>query len=708
MLTRTPVPSATPKAAPSGRGLATVALRRNRTLRRLFTLAVGVGALSGATGSATAGDLGRWPTTAAATQPVVLYGQTPQPAVYHRPAYPTYGSGYGASPTRPQVIQTGIVQTGGFSFRTSRRTTTRRTAPARTQLTAADMQATIDLVDTAIDRSRKRYLTVGTHTPWQIFHGTLALREKFLVRLGDDLVPALDWISSGVTHDNLPLVERVNGGGRMHAFTVPYAFEGHANQFLAILSLSGLPRDHRFYMPDGTFVTMDDMVRGAQLELNGDGELTWTLWFLSHYVEPDAEWMTAKGEPWSMERLVQIESRKTVEDAPCGGTHRLFALALARNAYLAKYGRLSGAWIEADQRVARYVAATRQMQNADGTFSEKWYKARGLSPELDRRLKTTGHQLEWLMAAVPQSDLAADWIQSAVRATSQDVIRSAETSAECGALYHALDALVLYRQRLAAQFPVEKPKPIETPSDQPLQQAAEEPAAKTVMAEPGAEGWSTSDGSLPSIDEVAPAAVPEQAVRPSAGPIAAESVERQSIELAPVVERKPHSQPAPAGPPPMIAGQVVADVAPQQTTLPAEVDDEAAPKIIPQPVLAAEQTDPIESTDAEPIAGPDDGIDQSVIRSVSQPSLAEPVASDESETDASDSQTDASGDGDRNAPEETAVDSKSAPGADAAMASPKTAEPEAPGVPAEARRAEILEASFRYSNLTEGGRLIVE
>ena len=563
-----------------------------------------------------------------------------------------YGT-YGASPRGRQTV----VPTAGFRFRAGIRT---RVEQRRGALGASELPATVRLTDDAIARSRNRFLTVGTHTPWQIFHGTLALRDKFLVRHNDRLVPAIDWISGGVRHDNTALVERTPNGARMHPFTVPYAFEGHTNQFLAILSLSGLGREHRFLTPTGDAVTMDDMVRGAQLELNGEGELTWTLWFLSHYVEPDAEWMTATGEPWSMERLVRIEARKTVEDAPCGGTHRLFALALARNSYLAKHGQLRGVWIEADQRVRRYVAATRQMQNSDGTFSEQWYKGRGVSGDLDRRLKTTGHQLEWLMAAVPQDELESDWMQRAVRAVSQDVIRSAETAAECGALYHALDALVLYRTRLANRFPMEPDPKIEQKTEPPLQQALGEPLGKTASIQSETAPVSDSEGEWTAKGE-------GDAI-----------VEHETGASSPLVAQ------------PQFAG-----AQPQEVTLPKEIDAEAMPT-------------------APPRVASRPGLDPSLTHTVSQPIGESDV--DESDVDESSDTTTAP-----TTPMQVAPPEKSGPTSESA-ASPEdqptspistekrqTAdEPTPPGIPKQARRARILEASFRFSNLDAEGRLRAE
>ena len=545
-----------------------------------------------------------------------------------------------------------IVPTAGFRFRSSS-TRTRSNAPRG--LGEADVRTTVEQVDLAIARSKKRFLTVGVHTPWQIFHGTLALRTEFLVRVGNELVPAIDWMSSGVQHDLLPLVEKTPHGGRMHAYTVPYAFEGHTNQFLAILSLSGLPRTHQFRTPLGEVVTMEDMVRGAQAELNGEGELTWTLWFLSHYVEPDAEWLNAEGEPWSMERLVKIESRKSVEEAPCGGTHRLFALALARNAYLAKHGQLRGAWIEADQRVARYVAASKSMQNPDGTFSEKWYKARGQSADLERRLKTSGHQLEWLMAAVPQTDLSSHWMQSAVRAVAADVSRSAEMSAECGALYHALDALVLYRIRMAATIPVEKPK---TPESAPELQQAEAPSAgrtaKADVIEEPASGWKSSDETRTaeapeSISSTEPTEYADTA------DVVAEVEPALTAQEAKVAVADSSEAQVLVGP-----QQQIVDAMPLETRLPATVDDEAAPKSA-----------------------------TNVFRTVSDPTPA-PEVEAPAEADSIDEP----------------AESADADSTDDGLKSTAPPSLQPPAKPVEARKAEILEASFRFTNLDETGGFI--
>ncbi|MBI1312849.1 hypothetical protein GC176_16290 [bacterium] len=343
------------------------------------------------------------------------------------------------------------------------------------------------LVNEAISITSRRYLTADVHTPWQIMHGILALRSNFIIKIGNEKRPAVEWLTSGTTFTGLPVVERTQWGGRFHPFTVPYAFEGHPNQFLAILTMSEYPETFAFRTADGHEVTIEDMVRNAQMTVNDREEITWTLWALSRYLPPDAEWVSAEGEAWGMERLVQIQTYANVTDAACGGTHGLFALSLARNSYMATDKPLRGIWVEADQKIKRYVQMARSLQNHDGSLSAQHFRGPGFSTEFGERIATSGHVLEFLMVGADQKDLESQWLRNAVRAVARDLIDNRKAAADCGPLYHALHALVLYRQRL--QF-----EPVDTVAvEAQLAKQAAEPqrlaqptAAKAVTGTPTA------------------------------------------------------------------------------------------------------------------------------------------------------------------------------------------------------------------------------
>src|SRR5690606_32191891 len=106
---------------------------------------------------------------------------------------------------------------------------------------------------------------------------------------------------------------------------------------------------------------------------------TWTLWFLTHYIDIDEEWINAAGQAWSMEELVQIQTASPVVGTACGGCHGLYAIAYARNAYLQKHGRLRGVYYQAEQKLNKHIELARTMQNYDGSFSTEFFKGTGHS-----------------------------------------------------------------------------------------------------------------------------------------------------------------------------------------------------------------------------------------------------------------------------------------------------------------------------------------
>lgn len=303
------------------------------------------------------------------------------------------------------------------------------------------------LVNDAVSITSRRYLTADVHTPWQIMHGLLALRDEYKLKVNGEKVSALEWLRNRSVYKGEPIIEHTRYGGRFHTFTEPYAFEGHPNQFLAIATMSELPVDFTFHTTVGGRVTIQDMINNAKAEVNDREEITWTLWALSRYLPVDSEWYSADGEPWSIERLVQIQTYANPDDAACGGTHGLFALALARNSYLATGQPVRGIWLEADQKVKRFIAKARSLQNADGTFSTEYFKGPGKSSDFGKRIATSGHILEFLMVAATDDQLQQEWLQNAIFAVANDLVENRKEAADCGPLYHALHALVLYRQR---------------------------------------------------------------------------------------------------------------------------------------------------------------------------------------------------------------------------------------------------------------------
>lgn len=420
-----------------------------------------------------------------------------------------------ASPNnpRPQVVRdsnqpTTTVVASDQAAATSA-TTPAAPQPAPIKTSAAPVRPLTDLdklVDEAVSVTSRRYLTADVHTPWQIFHGLLALRHNFKLKINNEKSSAMKWVQSGPNYQGLPLIEQTAYGGRFHPFTVPYAFEGHPNQFLAILSMSELPRNFSFRAGNGATITVDDMLRNAQAECNDREEVTWTLWSFARYMHPGTQWNNRFGEPWSMERLVQTEVGKRVQEGACGGCHGLFALSLARNAYLQSGFQLQGAYLDADMKIKRYIAETRAYQNADGSFSADHYNGPRYSPDFNKRIAASGHILEWLMIGVSNEEIEQEWLKRGVTSVARDLVENRSAPADCGPLYHALHSLVLYRQRTRPELV--DPTVVESAT-----------AAAPQVAQPAITTPSKPDGSAAPKSEPMPEVQKVEPIKPKTVPM---------------------------------------------------------------------------------------------------------------------------------------------------------------------------------------------
>jgi hypothetical protein len=467
----------------------------------------------------------------------------------------------------------------------------------------------LELVDEAIERTSRRHLDFQRHTPWQILHGLLALRNDYVLRDGDRMVNAVERISDGVQFRGRHWFEATRHGGRAHPYSgTPYEFEGHVNQSLAIIAMCNLPLDHEFKVAGGRTVTMEDMIRHAKLNINPREEATWTLWFLTHYLEPDEEWITASGQPWSMEQLIRQELRSDPNRAPCGGTHGLFALAYVRNSYLQKHGELRGVWLEADQKVQRYVAAARSMQNRDGSFSSDFFRSRGFSNDFNERIKTSGHMVEWLMMALPRRQLEEQWLRNGVQAVANDLIRNSSQPADCGPLYHALNSLIMYRERVrpkekeeVAMAPPVAEEPKEIPAEPPAPSLTSDPAPPKPINDkkPQAVGEPEQSGGPEKSEETEKVSEPKKVIEPEKVTATGEPMPVIVPQPQPIVPDEPARQPAEAAP------QALAQTDDQAED--SKADEPLLPSLAeagPQPQVVARK--PVSEPDETPVESPAD------------------------------------------------------------------------------------------------------
>ncbi len=499
----------------------------------------------------------------------------------------------------------------------------RQTPPLTAAIPAEPVDALLAQVKQAIAINRLRFLDPSQgHTPWMIMHGVLALRQEYELKLGDKTVNAIDYVTqqNPIYVASLPDPQRPPGsplvhvrehwfqstayGGRAQPYVVSFAFEGHTNQFLAILSMADLPKTHTFVVSDPQrpgmtkTITMADMVRHAQMNMHvgNPNEMAWTLWFLTNYLEPDETWIDKDGKPWSMEQLVTTQTNAPLFSgnkllAPCGGTHGMFALACACNSYQQKHGKLQGAWVAARQKLNDHIAAARRMQNQDGSFSTDFFRSTGYSAEMGPRFKSSGHMLEWLMMALPPEQLKEQWVRKGVESVAGDLIRNGSVglgTPDTGAMYHALHALVLYRNRVEPPSSIAPPeRMVELPPEM------KNPTPGTTPPSPLPPTPSNPDKG------VDPKMSPESPIRllnPATNPLTPLGPARPNLK--PITNSKEtEAPPKPGGtpvPPPMPAPPPMAEKLPE----PASGEPARMPLLIPTKPLLEKPTPPSNPTPA--------------------------------------------------------------------------------------------------------------
>src|SRR6185503_18433979 len=106
--------------------------------------------------------------------------------------------------------------------------------------------------------------------------------------------------------------------------------QGHKDQWIGYLSQVGLKPETKISL-GGELYTIADLIEQAKWDLRDPMEATWTLMAFSTYFPLDAQWPARDGSTWNIERIVEMEAGQPLEGAACGGSHRMYSLANARN-----------------------------------------------------------------------------------------------------------------------------------------------------------------------------------------------------------------------------------------------------------------------------------------------------------------------------------------------------------------------------------------
>jgi hypothetical protein len=304
-------------------------------------------------------------------------------------------------------------------------------------------------IEAAVQNVRARELQVSNRF-WTIFHAILGLGPG--VELYDpstkQKIIALDYICDGGVLPGLVFKPTLTGGVDVIS-TMDGKGQGHQDQFIAEMAQWGIPANRRFRIKDQEYAFKDFVHHSlARARTTEKQELSWTIIIAAQYQGTTASWINLANEPISTEAIVQYELNAPIEDAACGGTHRLFGLTWAYHLHLQKGGISEGVWKGVPTKTARYRDLARKFRNADGSFSTSFFRERGNDPNMDKRINTTGHILEWLALALSDDELRQPWVQEAVNALCLQLLGLRNESIDGGSMYHAVHGLLIYYARV--------------------------------------------------------------------------------------------------------------------------------------------------------------------------------------------------------------------------------------------------------------------
>jgi hypothetical protein len=315
-----------------------------------------------------------------------------------------------------------------------------------------------------LDTTKRRHMAVGTNAAWQVVHGILAFGPELSVTKDGQTVPALSYLLNGgpLLGWNLrpgdrgieaPLEEGSKTG------------QGHEDQWLGYLSQCRVPLD-QLILVAGERRPLADLLSQAKWDVYDGMEATWTLMALAEYAPLDDSWKARDGSDWSFERVLHMEADYEFGSGACGGSHRLYALCLARNRYMREKGPLTGPWLEADQRIRQATERAFAYQSADGGFSTDLFAGPARAPDAALQISSTGHVLEFLAIALDEQRVREPWVERSVKRLCQLLEDTEDVPLECGGLYHAAHGLALYRQRIYEKNAIGPPM-LATPSPSP-------------------------------------------------------------------------------------------------------------------------------------------------------------------------------------------------------------------------------------------------
>ena len=316
-----------------------------------------------------------------------------------------------------------------------------------TPLKAADLTVLRDKIRQVLAMYYPRHQNTRDNNPWEVIHAIVAYgvdQQLFKGGPGGEKVNAIGWLAynhpcAGYQMFTLhgDKIEGRRGVG----------VQGHGGQFLAYIAQSHLKSDYPM-MVGGKQFTLADLIEQEKETCVAGEELTFKLIGLSHYLDSDATWTTPDGQEWSIQKLISEELKQPIRGAACGGTHRLMGFSYSINKRLQRGKPIVGEFARAQLFIRDYHRYTFSLQNADGSFSTDFFVRRAESPDLNARLNSTGHILEWISFSLADEELLDPRMIQAVDYLTDLMINNDKMTWSIGPLGHGLHGLAIYHNRV--------------------------------------------------------------------------------------------------------------------------------------------------------------------------------------------------------------------------------------------------------------------
>jgi hypothetical protein len=294
-----------------------------------------------------------------------------------------------------------------------------------------------------------QFENVSQRSPWGVMHSLIAYGVDTQVYVRGRKKNAIGWLCWNGECRGQRLF--YTAGGKLQTRQGP-GLQGHQGQFLAMLAQARVKRDYPLRI-EGYKFTVADLIEHEKETCQADTELSFKLIGLAYYLDSDATWRNRGGEEWSVSRLIREELAQPVIGEACGGTHRMMGFSYAVQRRQKSGRQFDGQWRRVKRFVDAYHDYTFQLQNSDGSFSTEWFRARGADEDLDRRLQTTGHILEWLVYSLPKEELQSPRVVKSVDYLATLLLEHKERDWEVGPRGHALHALAMYDERVFGSKP---------------------------------------------------------------------------------------------------------------------------------------------------------------------------------------------------------------------------------------------------------------